>query len=83
MARFCARAGIPLLDLTEALQARVEAGETMYFPDDSHLDENGEALVAERLAAFLGDRAQFAACEIRSRLEGAYDAISSAPIVRH
>jgi hypothetical protein len=56
MARFCARAGIPLLDLTEALQARVEAGETMYFPDDSHLDESGEALVAERLAAFLGDR---------------------------
>jgi lysophospholipase L1-like esterase len=53
MARFCERAGIPLIDLTSALQARVEAGETMYFPDDSHLDESGEALVAEHLAAFL------------------------------
>lgn len=56
MSRFCDRAGIALIDLTQALQERVEAGETMYFSDDSHLDEGGEALVAERLAAFLKDR---------------------------
>ena len=56
MARFCERVGIPLIDLTPALQARVEVGETMYFPDDSHLDESGDALVAERLAAFLNAR---------------------------
>jgi lysophospholipase L1-like esterase len=56
MARFCERAGIPLLDVTSALQARVDAGDAMYFPDDSHLDEQGEALVADRLAAFLEER---------------------------
>jgi lysophospholipase L1-like esterase len=56
MARFCEREGIPLLDLTDALQARIEAGETMYFPDDSHLDEKGEALVARSLHAFLTER---------------------------
>lgn len=56
MARFCERAGIPLLDLTQALQARIEAGEAMYFPDDSHLDEDGEALVADQVASFLEAR---------------------------
>jgi lysophospholipase L1-like esterase len=56
MARFCERAGIPLLDVTQALQERVEAGDTMYFPDDSHLDEKGEALVAESLHAFLSEK---------------------------
>jgi lysophospholipase L1-like esterase len=38
------------------LQQRVDAGENMYFPDDSHLNEAGSAVVAERLAAFLRDR---------------------------
>jgi hypothetical protein len=56
MARFCEGAGIPLLDLTEALQARTEAGETMYFSDDSHLDESGEAVVAIHVAEFLNAR---------------------------
>ena len=37
-------------------KARTDAGETMNFPDGSHLDENGEALVAERVAAFLEAR---------------------------
>lgn len=53
MRRFCAGAGIPYLDLTTALQERVENGENMYFPDDSHLNEAGEALTAATLAGFL------------------------------
>lgn len=54
MARLCADAGIPFLDTTPALAARVATGENVYFPDESHLNEAGEALVAESLAAFLG-----------------------------
>lgn len=54
--RFCREAGIPFLDVTDALRQRVEAGENMYFPDDSHLNEAGSAVVAEQLAAFLQDR---------------------------
>jgi hypothetical protein len=53
MQRFCELTGIPFLDLTTALQARVESGENMYFPDDSHLNEAGEALTAAALAEFL------------------------------
>jgi hypothetical protein len=53
MRRFCEQAGIPFLDLTTALQERVESGENMYFPDDSHLNEAGEALTAAMLAEFL------------------------------
>ena len=53
MARLCAEAGIPFLDTTPALAARAATGENVYFPDESHLNEAGEALVAERLAAFL------------------------------
>jgi hypothetical protein len=56
MARFCERAGLPLLDLTPALEARVDAGEQMYFPDDSHLNEAGQAELAAALAAFLAAR---------------------------
>lgn len=53
MKRLCAESGIPFLDLTPALAARVATGENVYFPDESHLNEAGEALVAETLAAFL------------------------------
>jgi lysophospholipase L1-like esterase len=53
MRRFCQEAGIPFLDLTDALQDRVERGENMYFPDDSHLNEAGEAVAATVLAEFL------------------------------
>ncbi len=57
MSRFCEEAGIPFLDMTTALQMHVDAGENMYFPDDSHLNEAGAAVVAQRLAEFLQDRA--------------------------
>jgi hypothetical protein len=53
MRAFCAREGIAFLDLTPALQRRVERGEAMYFQDDSHFNEAGEALAAETLADFL------------------------------
>jgi lysophospholipase L1-like esterase len=56
--RFCEEAGIPFLDVTEVLRERVDAGENMYFPDDSHLNEAGSAVVAERLAEFLEDRSK-------------------------
>ena len=45
--------GHPFVDTTEALKARVEAGENVHSPDESHLNELGEAAVAETLAAFL------------------------------
>jgi lysophospholipase L1-like esterase len=53
MQRFCEATGIPFLDLTGALQRHVENGENMYFADDSHLNEAGEAVTAEVLAEFL------------------------------
>ena len=56
MRRFCAEAGIPFLDTTDGLEGAVAAGENMYFPDDSHLNEQGEAVVAQLLAEFLRTR---------------------------
>lgn len=56
MEQLCAETGIPFLDTTTALAARAGAGENVYFPDESHLNEAGEALVAETLAAFLKAR---------------------------
>jgi lysophospholipase L1-like esterase len=53
MRRFCQQAGIPLVDVTAALEARVRAGENMYFPDDAHLNEGGQSVVADMLAAFV------------------------------
>jgi hypothetical protein len=53
MQRFCAQAGIAFLDTTPALMARVAEGENVYFPDESHLNETGEAILAETLAAYL------------------------------
>jgi lysophospholipase L1-like esterase len=53
MQEFCTREGIPFLDLTPALQQRVERGEAMYFQDDSHFNEAGEAMAAATLADFL------------------------------
>lgn len=53
MAQLCAEAGIPFLDTTPALAARAAAGENVYFPDESHLNQAGEALIAEQLAEFI------------------------------
>jgi len=56
MRRFCARAGIPFVDTTPALAARLAEGENVYFPDESHLNETGEAILAETLASYLRRR---------------------------
>ncbi len=53
MAQLCAEAGIPFLDTTPALAARAAAGENVYFPDESHLNQAGEALIAGQLAEFI------------------------------
>ena len=53
MRRFCDERGIALLDTTDALTARFTAGENVYFPDESHLNEAGHAIVADTLAAYL------------------------------
>jgi hypothetical protein len=56
MRTFCAAAGIPFLDMTPVLDARVRQGENVYFPDESHLNETGHALVAETLKQFIDQR---------------------------
>jgi hypothetical protein len=53
MRRLCEVEGIPFVDTTPALESRLQTGENVYFPDESHLNEAGEALVAETFAAFL------------------------------
>jgi lysophospholipase L1-like esterase len=53
MHRLCEGLAIPFLDTTGTLQAHVEAGQNMFFPDESHLNEAGQAVVADALAAFL------------------------------
>jgi lysophospholipase L1-like esterase len=56
MRDLCESAGIPFLDTTPALQRRVELGDNVYCPDESHLNELGQYLVAETLAGFLQGR---------------------------
>ena len=54
---FCLDSGIRFVDMTDVLEARVQKGENVYFPDESHLNESGHAIVAAELAAFLRVRA--------------------------
>jgi hypothetical protein len=51
--RLCEDAQIPFVDTTAALEARLETGENVYFPDESHLNEVGQGVVTDALAAFL------------------------------
>jgi len=53
MRQLCESSGIPFVDTTPLLEQRVDAGENVYFPDDSHLNETGLALVAHALADVL------------------------------
>ena len=53
MQRFCEERGIPLIDTTDALTQQFNSGENVYFPDESHLNERGQAVVADALAAYL------------------------------
>ena len=54
--RLCEEAGIPWLDTTSVLESHVAAGENVYFPDDSHLNERGQTVLADALSAFLRAR---------------------------
>lgn len=56
IAELCDRAAIPYLDTTPMLTARLEAGENVYFPDESHFNETGQLVVADALAAFVRER---------------------------
>jgi lysophospholipase L1-like esterase len=56
MRDFCAEEGIPFLDLTGALQARVAEGHNVYFPDDSHWNAAGHEVAARALSDFLRER---------------------------
>jgi len=53
MQQFCLDERIPFIDATATLQRRLEAGEEVFFPDDSHLSAVGEALIADALLEFL------------------------------
>jgi hypothetical protein len=53
MQRFCEERGIRFLDTTDALTAGFMSGDNMYFPDESHLNERGHAIVAQALGAYL------------------------------
>jgi lysophospholipase L1-like esterase len=53
MRQLCESSEIPFVDMTPVLEQRVEAGENVYFPDDSHLNETGLSTVADALARFL------------------------------
>jgi hypothetical protein len=47
MRRLCAEAGIRMVDATGALAARLAQGDNVYFPDESHLNEIGQRVVAD------------------------------------
>src|SRR5262245_2977610 len=53
MQRFCNEAGIRFLDTTDALADRLQHGVNVYFPDDSHLNEAGQAVVATTVDRYL------------------------------
>lgn len=56
MQDFCESQGIAFLDLTADLQAQVEKGSNVYFPDDSHWNAAGHATGSRSLARFLQSR---------------------------
>jgi hypothetical protein len=56
MRRFCEERGIPMIDTTDALTQQFTRGENVYFPDESHLNERGQAVVADALAAYLSSQ---------------------------
>jgi SGNH hydrolase-like domain, acetyltransferase AlgX len=53
MREFCAEEGITFLDVTADLQAKLSAGQNVYFPDDSHWNAAGHETAAKALARLL------------------------------
>jgi hypothetical protein len=60
MRSFCAERGIAFLDLTPVLEAAVNGGRNVYFPDDSHWNAEGHDVAAAAVADFLHARALLA-----------------------
>ena len=56
VAGLCAERGIAFLDLTPALEAEVESGRNVYFPDDAHWNADGHDVAAAALADLLRAR---------------------------
>jgi lysophospholipase L1-like esterase len=56
MSTFCAERGIAFLDLTPVLEASVDSGRNVYFPDDSHWNAAGHDAAAAALTDFLRAR---------------------------
>jgi len=56
MSTFCAERGIAFLDLTPVLEAAVDSGRNVYFPDDSHWNAAGHDAAAAALGDFLRAR---------------------------
>jgi hypothetical protein len=52
---FCAKEGIIFIDTAPALRASVEAGVWPYYSYDTHLNIAGEKVVADAVAAYLGN----------------------------
>ena len=55
MKAFCAEQDLAFLDLTPLLEAAVEAGRNVYFPDDAHWNAAGHEVAAQALASFLSE----------------------------
>ncbi len=53
MREFCVEKGIRVLDLTAELQAELEAGHNVYFPDDTHWNAAGHETAAAALSRLL------------------------------
>ena len=56
MSGLCAERHIAFLDLTPILEAEVDAGRNVYFPDDAHWNAAGHDAAAAALAALLSAR---------------------------
>ena len=49
----CALRGLKCLDLQPVLQQHAAVGETLYYPNETHWTEDGNALVADAISAWL------------------------------
>ncbi len=61
MGAFCAERAIAFLDLTPMMEAAVDSGRNVYFPDDAHWNAAGHDVAAAALAEVLRARGQVAA----------------------
>ena len=53
---FCKEQGLSCFDATFALTAQAETGRAVYWPDDTHLNELGNQVLADVVWKFLADR---------------------------